>query len=622
MEFPEPNEDHLKVLKKYFRHDNFKKEQWKLIRGLLYDKKDCCVIATTGFGKSLIYQFPPVYLNKLAIVISPLISLMQDQVMSLRAKGVNALFFGSMQMNKNLQLQDCNVAYITPEFLEHNIEKIRRAKLAKEIVLFAVDEAHLIDQWVDFRKSYGKLNVLRENFPEIPIVALTATAPTFIQEVIKSSLQLRPDHIFIKTALDRPNLEFKTYRRTNYTFDVIPLLRNFKEGSAIVYCISRNETDFLAQNLNECGIVCQPYHAHHKPDHKEKVVREFKENKLRIVICTIAYGMGVDTPDVRLVIHYGVSKSIESYFQEAGRAGRDGKPSKCILFYSNEDYNTHERLARQNQASPEKTAQMFDLIKRMNEFVDSKKCRRLEILNYLGTTKEELKKLTIRENCCDNCVYDLTHNVAKDLIYRDINSSEAFDFTSDAKLLLRAVNKNLIRSDVFNLLLGEMPSRDNYRWFKMELLGLGKGKSKDWWELMVALMLQKSLLAPAENTLRLADKAKKFLKYESRKLLLPPIPSMWKFFEKRNDLEFFWENGKIQSRPKGTAETVCNEYEADEKMSQDDDDYFDFSMLEQIEEIESSERLKVQKENSSSQKRTHDDDDEWDRDDYKIPKTM
>jgi werner syndrome ATP-dependent helicase len=540
----------LKVLEQYFRHSKFKKEQWAIIRGIMYEKRDCCIIASTGFGKSLIYQFPPVFMKKLTVVISPLISLMEDQVLSLKAKGIKACFFGSMQMDKSLEMIDHNIVYITPEYLKYNKHKLRAVR--DKIIMFAIDEAHLIDQWSDFRKEYGKLGSLRESFPEIPIVALTATAPQYVKGVIITSLQLK-NEIFVRTFLDRPNLEFTVLRKGNgFMIDVFPLLRNLKEGSAIVYCISRDLTDKIAEAFNNAGIVCEPYHSEHKAEHRKMVVRDFRNNKLRFVICTIAYGMGIDKGDVRLVVHYGVSKSLEAYYQEAGRAGRDGKQARCVLFHENNDYVVLRNFIGKSKIPEEikKNKYLHELIDKVANFVASTKCRRLDMLNYLGTTDEELKKITIRSDCCDNCKKDLLYNIPPQLQYHGVDDNGAHNFTHDSRILLRAINRHLLRVEIINLLLGELPTKEIFSWFRLEVFGLGRGKSKDWWNYLISLLVQNQFLHVAGNTLHLDKKAKKFLRFKGSEMLMKPSQQLLNFFEKKNDIELYWNNGEVASRSK------------------------------------------------------------------------
>lgn len=309
------------MLKSFFGITEFKEDQWSVIRSLMYDRRDSCVIASTGFGKSLIYQFPPVYLNKLTVVISPLIALMQDQVLALKNRGIRACYFGSQQPDKTLKMMEHNVVYVTPEYIFRSSGKKQIQEAMRKVLMIAVDEVHVLDQWADFRPDYRRLSELKELFPGVPIVALTATATTYVQKNITNTLKLE-NCVYLRTKLDRPNLSYEVHSKWGSGIEeVLPLLRQVQEGSAIVYCMSRKFTEELAESLQKCGINCQPYHAELKDDFRHQVVKDFRNNLINVVICTIAFGMGIDKPDVRLVIHYGLAKSIEAYSQESGRAG-------------------------------------------------------------------------------------------------------------------------------------------------------------------------------------------------------------------------------------------------------------------------------------------------------------
>lgn len=260
-----------------------------MIKGLMYDKRDCCVIASTGFGKSLIYQFPAVYMNKLTIVISPLIALMQDQVNSLKKKGIKTCFFGSQQTDKSLNMQDHTVVYMCPEYFIRGRGYWQVKQAQSKILLFAIDEAHVLDQWRDFRKEYKELGKIRDVYPSIPIVALTASAPQYVQDYFTTALKMR-NFLIVKTALDRPNLEYSIQRKRSFIDQVFPLLKSLTEGSAIVYCISRNECDETVDFLNKLGLKCKAYHSTISREKRTEVLEEFLNNKLRVVVCTIAFG--------------------------------------------------------------------------------------------------------------------------------------------------------------------------------------------------------------------------------------------------------------------------------------------------------------------------------------------
>lgn len=544
----------------------------------MYDKRDCVIIASTGFGKSLIYQFPPVYMKKLTIVISPLIALMEDQVLSLKAKGIKACFFGSMQPDKSLQMADHNVVYITPEYLvnrTHDLEKVR-----DKIAMFAIDEAHLIDQWCDFRPEFKQLGSLRDNFPEIPIVALTATAPQNVKEEIVKSLKLKDNYLSVRTFLDRPNLIFSVKRKNRvfngYIQDVLPLLQNLTTGSAIVYCNSRKITEEISHCFNRAGLQTRPYNAGMQDEERRKVVKDFRENRLRFVICTIAYGMGIDKGDVRLVVHYGVPKSLEAYYQEAGRAGRDGNTSRCMMYYEPDDFrvleyfindskekankkiNQRKKDRQINEAqkiaaeikNEDKKKYLLVLVDKVRDFINSSKCRRLDVLTYLGASAEEIKKLIIRAKCCDNCKINMVTRIPPELAYRDLAEDGSYNFSNDARILFEAVDQRLMRREVVDLLRGEMPSRKVFMHSKLEVFGKGRGRPKDWWTALISLLLQNFYLDDVQNAVCLSSNAKDFLRYKTAELKMKPSWQMLAgFFVRRDDIEFFWNNDKVDSRP-------------------------------------------------------------------------
>lgn len=558
----------------------------------MYEKRDCCVIASTGFGKSLIYQYPAVFMNKLTVVISPLIALMQDQVLSLKKKGIKACFYGSQQPDKTLRMLDHNIVYITPEFyFGHGKMKVSYAR--SKILMFAVDEAHIVDQWKDFRKDYGKLGDIRDSFPSIPIIALTATAPQYVEDIFTRTLKLT-NFLYMKTALDRPNLEFLVQRKIESMVDIPRLLHSVTEGSTIIYCLTRDTAEKMSDKLNDLGFYSRPYHAGLNSMFRAQVVQDFRNDELKCVVCTIAFGMGIDKPDVRLVIHYGVSKSMEAYYQEAGRAGRDGKPSKCILFHTEDDFLTHQALIEntKNNTSVEERTQQLRLLGRMRDFLKSKQCRRIEMLNYLGTTDDELKKLSIRLNCCDNCKRVYEREIPPQLKYHGLDADGKLDFSTEARIFLTAVHKKLIRHQIVRFIMGEMPTERNYRWCKLQAFGMGRNKDIEWWDALASSLVQYQFVNTVGNTFRLSEKSKKFLRFKGTKLMLKPWLSILNTMEKKKNVEFYWQGEEILSRPV----TRRNSIDIDDIF---DDDLNDDEIIAACDEAERSLKAEMDEKNES-----------------------
>ncbi len=378
------------LLKQYFGYDSFRPMQAQIIQSIL-DKKDVVVLMPTGGGKSICFQIPALILPGLCVVISPLISLMKDQVDSLNANGIAAAFLNS---SLDFQTQDAiirkcsnneiKILYISPERVAKDIDYLLKRL---PISLFAVDEAHCVSSWGhDFRPEYTKLGNLKTNFPNIPVCALTATANSQTRTDIIKQLHLVKPELFV-ASFDRPNLsitvklEVKPKQRTD---EIISFVKTRHQEMGIVYCLSRNGCDNLAQAMQSSGIKAASYHAGLSADERHKVQENFIQDKTQVVCATIAFGMGIDKSNVRYVIHFNVPKSIEGYYQEIGRAGRDGLASDTLMYFSYADLKMLRSFAtegNQSQLNLEK-------LKQVQRFAETSSCRRRMLLAYFGETRE------------------------------------------------------------------------------------------------------------------------------------------------------------------------------------------------------------------------------------------
>ena len=390
------------LLKKYFGYDEFRPLQEEIINNTL-KRNDSLVLMPTGGGKSICYQIPALKFEGLTLIISPLISLMKDQVDGLKANGINAEYINSTLNNLELEkIQDkikrkeVKLLYIAPERLALEEFKIFLSPL--KISLIAIDEAHCISEWGhDFRPDYRNLKSLKIFFPETPIIALTATATERVRQDIINQLDLRNPKVFI-SSFNRKNLNLMVVEKKNAIDKIVKLLKEYKDESAIIYCFSRKDSENIAEILKNKGFDALPYHAGLDTQTRKNNQELFIKNKVEIIVATIAFGMGINKPNVRLIVHHTFPKTIEGYYQEIGRAGRDGLPSDCILFYSRGDKRKHEFfIDKLNDETAKINAETK--LKQVMRYCEDKSCKRKHILRYFG---EDFKDL----NCgaCDSCL--------------------------------------------------------------------------------------------------------------------------------------------------------------------------------------------------------------------------
>ena len=422
----------LQTLKTYFGYDSFRPLQEDIIRHLM-DRKDALVLMPTGGGKSICYQLPALLSEGTAVVVSPLISLMKDQVETLCANGIAA---GALNSNndetENASLRRAcmegklKLLYISPEKLLAEANYLLRDI---HISLFAIDEAHCISQWGhDFRPEYTQMGILHQLFPQVPIIALTATADKITREDIIKQLHLNQPRIFI-SSFDRPNLSLtvkRGYQQKEKSKAILDFIARHPGESGIIYCMSRSKTESVAQMLQKHGIRSAVYHAGLSPARRDEAQDDFINDRVQVVCATIAFGMGIDKSNVRFVIHYNMPKNMESYYQEAGRAGRDGEPSECILYYEPRDVRTNRLFienGEENSELDEETRKIvkerdLERLKQMTFYCFTSECLRQYILNYFGEKSSSY---------CGNCLNCQTQ-------------FEEVDITLEANTILRCLD--------------------------------------------------------------------------------------------------------------------------------------------------------------------------------------
>ncbi len=483
-------ENALKILKKYFGYDHFRTMQFEVIEKVV-QKKDVVLIMPTGGGKSVCFQIPALLFEGLTVVISPLIALMKDQVQGLRANGIAAAFLNSSlsRDEENDIVQDIvnkkvKLIYVSPEKLMTQ----DFYSLIKElnISLFAIDEAHCISQWGhDFRPEYTKLKILKEFFPHVPIIALTATADKLTREDIADNLNLVEPEKFI-ASFDRPNLKLEVRQGLKKFEQIIRFIDQRNGESGIIYCLSRKSTEDLAGKLKKSGLKVTFYHAGMASDARSKAQDKFLKGKVDIICATIAFGMGIDKSNVRWVIHYNMPKNIESFYQEIGRAGRDGLAADTLLFYSFQDVIIYRKFLEESGRKEIEEAKL----NRMLEYCEGVSCRRRILLAYFG---EHL------ENDCGNC--DVCSNPPK-----------RFDGTIIAQKALSALSRlqgNVGMNMLINVLRGSQ-AREIFenKYHEIKTYGAGSDISFQAWQQYILQLLNHGYIEIAYNkgnTLQLTE---------------------------------------------------------------------------------------------------------------------
>ncbi|MFZ7200530.1 DNA helicase RecQ [Avibacterium avium] len=506
----------LKVLNEVFGYQSFRNGQEEVINAAL-SHQDSLVIMATGNGKSLCYQIPALCFSGLTLVISPLISLMKDQVDQLLANGIEVDYLNSTQTFEQQQIVQnkaisgqLKLLYISPEkamttsffqFISHC-----------QVSFIAIDEAHCISQWGhDFRPEYTQLGGLKRCFPNAPIMALTATADSATRQDILHHLQLDNPHIYIG-SFDRPNIRYTLVEKFKPMEQLCQFVLGQKGKSGIVYCNSRNKVERLAESLRKKGVAAQAYHAGMEASQREQVQRAFQRDNVQVVVATVAFGMGINKSNVRFVAHFDLPRSIEAYYQETGRAGRDDLPAEAVLFYEPADYAWLQKMLLEKPESPQRQIEQHKL-EAIGEFAESQTCRRLVLLNYFGEH---------RQAPCKNC--DIC-----------LDPPKKYDGLIDAQKVMSTiyrVGQMFGVHYVIGVLRGmqNQKIKDNQH-DQLSVYGIGKDKSKEYWQSVIRQLIHLGLVQQVMNqfhsVLQLTENARPILRGEQPlELAMPRISSI------------------------------------------------------------------------------------------------
>jgi ATP-dependent DNA helicase RecQ len=503
------------ALKRYFGYESFRPLQEQIIADALAGR-DVFALLPTGGGKSLCFQLPALLSDGLTIVVSPLIALMKDQVDALRTSGIPATFLNSTldgeearDRLRGLHRGQYKLLYVAPERLM--LDNFLQRALNWDIAHFAIDEAHCISEWGhDFRPEYRELGKLREHFPTVPIIALTATATERVRDDIVKHLKLRDPRCYV-ASFNRPNLTYRVETKSSAYAQLLNFIRTRPNDSGIVYCASRKTAETLASKLTGEGVTAKPYHAGLEPNQRTRNQEAFLRDDIRLITATIAFGMGINKPNVRFIIHYDLPKNIEGYYQETGRAGRDGLPSECLLLFSAGDVAKQIRFIEEKPEREQGIARAQ--LREMVGYAETRQCRRAALLTYFGENWPN-------GSCdsCDNC----------------LEPRETFDGTVPAQKFLSCVHRvreksgfNFGINHIVDVLTGGETDAIRQRGHdRISTYAIGREMNRRAWQAIGRELIRLGLLAVAPGkfaTLELTSAGREALKHRKSITLSKPV---------------------------------------------------------------------------------------------------